>query len=324
MSLLQSSILATKVTSRLGGNETDQLALLAFKARVIEDPLQVLSFWNATTHFCHWHGVTCGRRHQRVTKLDVGSQKLAGTVSPHIGNLSFLRALQLQNNSFSGAIPHEPGHLRRLKVLRLHNNSIIGNILATLSRCSKLIIFNIYNNMLVGRIPSELGALSRLEIIDIGSNNLIGLIPHFFGNFTSLQQLVASKNNLAGSIPDALCGLTSLIYVVVNENSISGTIPPSLFNHSSIVAIDVETNQTEGSLPLYFGISLPNLEYLSIHRNQFTGSILVCISDATNLAFFLVGENELVGKVHVSFLNETIYSIVVCLQRVHQLYSPNL
>ncbi|THG20536.1 hypothetical protein TEA_023418 [Camellia sinensis var. sinensis] len=297
MSLLQSSILATKLTSRSGGNETDQLALLAFKARVIEDPLQVLSFWNATTHFCHWHGVTCGRRHQRVTKLDLSSQKLAGTVSPHIGNLSFLRALQLQNNSFSGAIPPELGRLRRLQVLRLNNNSITGNIPANLSRCSELIIFNIQNNKLVGRIPSELGALSKLEIISIGSNNFIGLIPPVFGNLSSLQQLLASKNNLAGSIPDALCRLTSLIYVVVNENSLSGTIPPSLFNHSSIVAIDVGTNQIEGSLPLHFGISLPNLEYLSIHGNQFTGSIPVSISNATNLAFFGVGENELVGKV---------------------------
>ncbi|CAL5322676.1 unnamed protein product [Camellia sinensis] len=297
LSLLQSSILATKLTSRSGGNETDQLALLAFKARVIEDPLQVLSFWNATTHFCHWHGVTCGRRHQRVTKLDLSSQKLAGTVSPHIGNLSFLRALQLQNNSFSGAIPPELGRLRRLQVLRLHNNSITGNIPANLSRCSELIIFNIQGNKLVGRIPSELGALSKLEIISIGSNNFIGLIPPVFGNLSSLQQLLASKNNLAGSIPDALCRLTSLIYVVVNENSLSGTIPPSLFNHSSIVAIDVGTNQIEGSLPLHFGISLPNLEYLSIRGNQFTGSIPVSISNATNLAFFGVGRNELVGKV---------------------------
>ena len=83
--------------SRLGGNYTDQQALLAFKAQ-ISDPLQVLNSWNGTTHFCQWRGVTCGHRHQRVSRLSLNSFKLGGSISPHIGNLSFLRLLDLGNN----------------------------------------------------------------------------------------------------------------------------------------------------------------------------------------------------------------------------------
>ncbi|XP_057488834.1 probable LRR receptor-like serine/threonine-protein kinase At3g47570 [Actinidia eriantha] len=297
MSLQQSSILAATATSMPGGNETDRLALLAFKAKVTEDPFQVTSSWNATVHFCKWPGVTCGRRHQRVTILNLMSQKLVGTISPHLGNLSFLRVLHLQNNSFTGEIPPELGYLKRLQILRLHNNSISGVIPADLSACSELVIFNLFNNRLVGKIPSQLGEFSKLEIIHIGSNNLTGLIPPAFGNLSSLQELFTGENHLVGRIPDGLSQLADLTVVVVRGNSLTGTIPASLFNHSSLMAIDVGTNQIEGSLPPHLGNTLPSLQFLSIYRNQFTGSIPVSISNATNLAFLIAGRNGLTGKV---------------------------
>ena len=76
-----------------GGNETDRLALLAFKAQITNDPYGVLNSWNGPIHFCQWAGVTCGRRHQRVTVVKLDHCKLTGSISPQIGNLSFLREL---------------------------------------------------------------------------------------------------------------------------------------------------------------------------------------------------------------------------------------
>jgi hypothetical protein len=72
-----------------GGLETDRHSLLAFKAQ-LSDPTNKLSSWNESLHFCQWSGVTCGKRHQRVIELDLRSSQLAGRLSPHIGNLSFL------------------------------------------------------------------------------------------------------------------------------------------------------------------------------------------------------------------------------------------
>ena len=113
--------------STVSRNETDRLALLDFKSKVIQDPLGALGSWNASIHFCNWYGVTCSRRHQqRVTILDLGSLKLAGSITPHIGNLTFLKVLNLENNSFTHEIPSEIGRLRRLQVLALNNNSIGG------------------------------------------------------------------------------------------------------------------------------------------------------------------------------------------------------
>ncbi|XXG58646.1 hypothetical protein AAC387_Pa04g0907 [Persea americana] len=89
-------------------NETDRLALLAFKDQISDDPNQALSSWNHSVHFCMWNGVTCGRRHsQRVTALNFINQSLVGYLSPHIGNLSFLKHIDLSSNSFQGQIPEE-------------------------------------------------------------------------------------------------------------------------------------------------------------------------------------------------------------------------
>ena len=50
--LLWCGLLVTFVVR--GNNETDQLALLEFKAKITDDPLQVMSSWNDSIHFCQW------------------------------------------------------------------------------------------------------------------------------------------------------------------------------------------------------------------------------------------------------------------------------
>ena len=120
---------------------TDQLALLEFKAKITHDPFGIMSSWNDSIHFCQWQGVTCGHQHQRVTILNLQSQKLVGPISPFVGNLSFLRNLTLQNSNFYSEIPPEIGLLRKLQVLRLDNNTISGIIPNDLSNCTNLIAF---------------------------------------------------------------------------------------------------------------------------------------------------------------------------------------
>ncbi|GJW39737.1 kinase-like domain-containing protein [Tanacetum coccineum] len=130
-------LLAT-VSASYGGNETDYLALMSFQSKITHDPYQVLATWNHSFHFCDWSGITCGKRHKRVTVLWLDSQGLEGSLSLHVGNLSFLRVLSLSNNSFQGSIPHELGHLSRLRRLYLHRNKFSGVIPANFSGCSNL------------------------------------------------------------------------------------------------------------------------------------------------------------------------------------------
>ncbi|XVE68917.1 hypothetical protein DITRI_Ditri09bG0108200 [Diplodiscus trichospermus] len=140
------------------GNETDKLALLALKDQLVDNSSSgILSSWNASLHFCEWQGVRCGRQHQRVISLKLSSMKLGGSISPSVGNLSFLRVANLSDNRLHGNIPREFGQLRRLRFLYLSHNKLQGSIPMELSNCSNLQEINFNHNSLSGKIPFNFG-----------------------------------------------------------------------------------------------------------------------------------------------------------------------
>ncbi|XP_050154933.1 putative receptor-like protein kinase At3g47110 isoform X1 [Malus sylvestris] len=283
---------------RLAGNEVDRLSLLAFKAEIVTDTLGILGAWNESLHFCHWPGITCGRRHQRVTVLDLQSSGLAGHLSPHIGNLSFMRALYLQNNSFSHTIPPDIGRLFRLERLCLYNNSFSGHIPFNMSRCSNLQYVHLYGNTLSGELPTEIASLSKLQVLGLGKNNFYGKIPPSFGNLSSLSRLSLPQNNLHGGIPNSLGQLKGLTGFSLAMNYLNGTIPPSIYNLSSIQIIYMFQNNLHGTLPPGLGHTIfPNLETFVFYANQFTGPVPASISNASNLSKFDIAFNKFTGKV---------------------------
>jgi Leucine-rich repeat (LRR) protein len=153
-------------------NETDRLALLKFKESVSHDPYNLLSSWNASSfHFCNWLGITCGRRHQRVTALDLHGCNLRGSISPYIGNLTFLRVVNLGNNNFYGEIPQEVGHLFRLQHLNFSINTLRGKIPTSVTNCLELRSMDMFSNELIGNIPKQLGPLQKLELMNLKRNN---------------------------------------------------------------------------------------------------------------------------------------------------------
>ncbi|KAG6631263.1 hypothetical protein CIPAW_13G078900 [Carya illinoinensis] len=289
-------------TATTFSNETDKLALLEFKFH-IEDPLRVLAAWNESFHFCHWLGVTCGNKHQRVIDLDLKDKKLVGTISPYIGNLSFLRSLNLAINSFYGRIPAEVGHLIRLQGLNLSYNSLEGQIPVNLSYCSNLMYLGLQYNHLVQQIPSELGSLSKLKNLYLAKNQLSGKFPPSLGNLSSLQQLWFSYNNLEGEIPDTLSQMISLGSFQVGKNNLFGVFPPFLYNFSSIKIISLAFNNFSGDLRPDLGIALPNLQKLGMAGNKFTGSIPASLSNASGFQEIDIPTNYFTGNIPTEFGN---------------------
>ncbi|KAL3751223.1 hypothetical protein ACJRO7_012101 [Eucalyptus globulus] len=276
-------------------NETDKLSLLAFRFSITEDPFGVLRSWNDSVHFCKWYGVACSLRRQRVTGLDLQSKNLSGSISPHIGNLSFLRELNLRNNNFGGEIPTQAGQLGRLRIFFVDNNSLAGEIPKNLSSCSSLTCLSLGGNQLSGRIPIELGLLSKLWLLQVSFNNLMGNIPASLGNLSSLEQLYLPQNNLSGSIPETLGDLIRIRGISLGINWLSGSIPRAILNCSSLALLDVTENRLRGILPEDIGFTLPNLSFFGISSNQFTGPIPPSISNATNLVDPIFSGNNLSG-----------------------------
>ncbi|XP_065629649.1 receptor kinase-like protein Xa21 isoform X1 [Quercus suber] len=293
--------ISTASSTYFVANETDHHALLSFKTQITRAPENVFSSWNDSLHFCEWKGVTCGRKHRRVTVLNLRSSGLVGSLSPYIGNLSFIREIVLANNTIGGKIPDEVGRLFRLQLLWLSNNSFQGEIPANLSHCSNLYHLEVGGNNLSGSIPKELAFLSKLEFLDVHANNLSGGIPPFIGNISSLQVLAAAKNVLDGHIPDALGQLRSLTFLGFGGNKLSGLIPPSLYNLSSIIVFSLGGNELIGSLPTDLFLTLPHLQWFQMAENQLTGSLPISLSNASELQRFQVELNNLTGKVSGNF-----------------------
>ncbi|KAH9717533.1 putative receptor-like protein kinase [Citrus sinensis] len=281
-------------------NETDRLALLAIKSQ-LHDPSGVTSSWNNTMNFCQWTGVTCGHRHQRLTELNLSSQRIGGVLSPYVGNLSFLRYINLADNGFRGDIPQEIGNLFRLEKLALSNNSFSGTIPTNLSRCSNLIHFCASNNKLEGQIPKEIGNLLKLQRLSVDINYLTGQLPDSVGNLSAIEVIRITENSLGGKIPTTLGLLRRLVNLNVAENQFSGMFPRSICNISSVELIFLTENRFSGIFPFDILLNLPNLKKLGIGGNNFVGSIPDSLSNASNLELLDLPSNQFKGKVSIDF-----------------------
>ncbi|CAM8949309.1 unnamed protein product [Rhodiola kirilowii] len=280
-------------------NETDMLALLALKNGFLDGtdiPLS-LSSWNASLHFCQWPGITCGRRHQRVTALDLAEQHLTGTLSSHIGNLTFLRFLNLSYCNIKGVVPEEIGQLSRLREFNMLSNALRGNIPLHLTNCSELRIIDLGQNHLTGTIPSQIGSMYKLEMLFMDRNNLTGDIPSMLGNISSLTRLLLSDNRLLGSIPSSLGKLGNLRILDFGINNLSGPLPLSLYNLSSLTTLSLVDNGFSGNIFEKFGVCFPHLKRVGVGKNYFTGIIPPTIANTSALKGFDVGGNQLHGNI---------------------------
>ncbi|EOA25230.1 hypothetical protein CARUB_v10018543mg [Capsella rubella] len=282
-------------------DETDRQALLEMKSRVSEERKVVLSSWNNSFPLCNWKGVTCGRKHKRVTSLDLRGLQLGGVISPSIGNLSFLISLNLSGNSFGGTIPQEVGKLYRLERLDMSLNFLGGRIPTSLSNCSRLLYLYLYSNHLGESVPLELGSLKKLVSLNFGRNNLEGTLPASIGNLTSLVYLNFGINDIQGGIPDGIARMTQLVGLEISGNNFSGVFPPAIYNVSSLELLYMFSNGFWGDLRPDFGNLLPNLKALTMGDNHFSGAIPTTLPNISNLQEFGTESNNFTGSIPPSF-----------------------
>ncbi|XP_023926804.1 probable LRR receptor-like serine/threonine-protein kinase At1g63430 [Quercus suber] len=155
-------------------------ALTTFKEGIYEDPLLVLSNWNALDPDpCEWSGISCNGARDHVIKLNISGSSLRGYLAQELGQLAYLQELILHGNNLIGIIPKEIGMLTVLKILDLGKNQLSGPI------------------------PPEIGNLTSLVKINLQSNGLTGLIPPELSNLNHLLELRLDRNRLQGSVPAA-------------------------------------------------------------------------------------------------------------------------
>ncbi|KAJ9188733.1 hypothetical protein P3X46_000100 [Hevea brasiliensis] len=275
--------------------ETDKEALILFKSQISQQSLNPLSSWDQNSSPCNWTGVSCNSH--RVVGLNLPNLGLDGSISPHIGNLSFLRSLQLQNNKLTGTLPDQICNLFRLRILNISSNSLQGLIPSNMSRLAELRVLDLSMNKITGKIPEELSFLTKLQVLNFGRNLFSGGIPSSIGNISSLEDLIVGTNTLSGPIPSDLSRLQNLKVLDLTINNLTGTVPSTIYNMSSLVYLALASNQLWGKIPFDVGEKLPNLLGFNFCFNKFTGTIPGSLHNLTNIQIIRMAYNLLEGTV---------------------------
>lgn len=168
------------------GINYEVVALVAIKNDLI-DPHNVLENWDINSvDPCSWRMVTCSVDGY-VSALGLPSQSLSGSLSPWIGNLSYLQSVLLQNNAISGPIPPSIGKLEKLQTLDLSNNALTGVIPDSLGNLKILNYLRLNNNSLTGSCPESLSTVEGLTLVDLSYNNLSGSVPKISARTFKIQ-----------------------------------------------------------------------------------------------------------------------------------------
>ncbi|XP_028781154.1 receptor protein kinase-like protein At4g34220 [Neltuma alba] len=232
--------------------DNDGASLLSFKYSILSDPLSVLESWNYDDENpCSWNGVTCDEIENpgtmlRVTSLVLPNSQLLGSISEELGNIPYLRRLDLSTNFLNGSLPTSIFNSSELQVLSLANNVISGELPELIGQLKNLQVLNLSDNAFAGSVPENLIGLKNLTSVSLRSNYFSGQVP---SGFNSLQVLDLSSNLLNGSLPNNFGG-KRLRYLNLSYNKISGIIPPkfaSLVPENS--TIDLAFNNLTGPIP---------------------------------------------------------------------------
>ena len=257
----------------------------------------------------------------RTKHIYLQGNNFTGSLPNAFLNSSFLRALDVRDNSLSGNIPLEIGSLYRLKVLMLAGNHFSGSIPNQLCQLNEIGLLDLSRNSFSGSIPSCLGNITfgKTDVngLQFGSTiTFLRSLTHYspmgldfqvqgslLEKVTEIQVIdtyiaqdeveFVTKNrpdSYKGKILDIMFGLD------LSCNNLTGEIPDELGSLSSILGLNLSHNHLTGSIPKTFS-NLAQIESLDLSYNNLTGEIPSELIDLNFLEVFSVAYNNLTGRI---------------------------
>ncbi|XP_008220934.1 PREDICTED: receptor protein kinase TMK1-like [Prunus mume] len=251
--------------------------------------------WSGSDH-CKWSQVSC-TSDSKVFKIQIGNQKLTGSLPPELKNLAYLQQLEVQSNQLTGPFPSLSG-LTSLQVLLAHNNNFSSFPQDFFVGLTNLVSIDIdYNPFSAWQIPGTITNATALKDFSATDANITGKIPDLFTgtNFPSLIDLHMSFNYLEGELPASFSG--SMIQSLwlngqKGTNKLNGTIDV-LQNMTNLHEVWLHGNSFTGPIPDFSKLS--NLASLSLRDNKFTGVVPASLVSLNSLTTVNLTNNMLQG-----------------------------
>ena len=236
-----------------------------------------------------------------VTRLELPSQELRGTIPSELARLSHLKVLYLNHNYIRGSLPTEMTKMTQLEQVYCNHNELTGTIPALpnakyvscahnfleggigglFRSASGLRLLDVSHNALAGSVPAKLWqadstTTSELQYLFLSDNALTGSLPLQMGTWwTDLRTLDLQNNRLTGNLPQLPSTLSDLNlshnqFVFVPDNK---EFPSQLLQLSRLQALLLSHNSFAGSTLPETWSALSTLGVLKLDHNQFVGSI---------------------------------------------------
>ncbi|HEX4121407.1 MAG TPA: choice-of-anchor tandem repeat GloVer-containing protein [Verrucomicrobiae bacterium] len=237
-----------------------------------------------------------------VTSLELGSNKLSGTLASDFTSLAQLESIDLYSNAISGVLPD-----------------------GLLAMSETLTNFDVHNNKLSNGIPSDLGEVTELGNLDLSANKLNGAIPVFEGvpvtnldlsgnqltgtlmnvsTLSELQRLNLSGNKLTGSIPqNFVIASDDLTYLDLSKNMLTGVVPSVVEDFPDLQYLDLSHNSITNGLTTIIGANLSALSFLNLSFDGMSGSIPANIGNLGGLTQLFLAGNQFTGDIPPSVTN---------------------
>ncbi|XP_042987424.1 receptor-like protein 13 isoform X3 [Carya illinoinensis] len=244
----------------------------------------------------------------RLEILDMGANRLNGSISPYIEALSSAKAISLSYNNFNGDFPSQDlCRLKKLEEFDISYNDFEGILPQCINNISSLRVLDISGNRFIGNLSSSLVASlnpTTIEYIDLSHNLFEGLFSFSsFANHSKLKvvrimsdnsKLVIETENPMGWTP--LFQLTALALQNCNLNKLTGNIPKFLFDQHRLEEVDFSHNKLKGSFPFWLLENNTSLRLLNLRNNSFEGQFYLQPEHHINVYSIDVSGNHLDGR----------------------------
>lgn len=206
---------------------------------------------------------------QMLEVMDIGNNKITGTIPEAWFSLPNLRDWNLANNKFGGTLPTQLMRLSSLEVMVLSNNKMTGPI----PRGDDILPDDIRN--LPGAVhprkgPKPIGVkwgnLANLTGLYLNDNAFTGTLPPtlIFGVGPSLIEIDIGNNFISGQIPTLIGKMTNLERIDAQNNLFNGTLPSEMNRMHPDIQLNLTNNLLTGTVPKIFcggGVNSPNILY---------------------------------------------------------------